>query len=94
MVGGSMGLKYFVDFVFSISLLLNALLFIPQAIKIYKNKDASNLSLATFAGFNVMQFFTAYHGYLNGDYMLMAGFGLSFITCAIVTVLILIYKGK
>ena len=32
-----------------------------------------------------MQFFTALHGYLVSDYLLMGGFLLSFLTCGAVT---------
>lgn len=81
----------FVETVFSLGLLFNIILFIPQAIKICKKKDARELSLITFAGFNVMQFFTAWHGYLVKDYLLMTGFAFSFITCGIVTYLIIKY---
>lgn len=80
--------KGVVDLVFSLGLFFNAGLFIPQAIKIYKNKNVSGLSLITFFGFNIMQLFTALHGYLVHDYMLMIGFLLSFFTCGCVTILI------
>jgi len=87
-----MDLVSIVNTIFSFGLLFNVLLFIPQALKIYKEKNARELSLLTFAGFNIMQFFTAWHAYLVGDYLLMIGFGLSFITCGAVTCLILKYK--
>lgn len=85
-------IKQGVDFVFSLGLFFNAALFIPQAITIFRHKNARGLSLLTFAGFNVMQFFTALHGYLVKDYLLMSGFLLSFLTCGIVTVFILYYR--
>lgn len=85
-------IRDFVELIFSCGLLFNVLLFIPQAIKVYRQKNSKNLSLITFAGFNIMQFFTAWHGYLEKDYVLMIGFGLSFFTCGIVTILIIRYK--
>lgn len=85
-------LTIFVNSVFSLSLIFNILLFVPQAIKIYRKKQSQELSLFTFLGFNIMQFFTAWHGYLNKDYILMLGFGLSFITCGLVTYLIIVYR--
>lgn len=85
-------LTIFVNTVFSLSLGFNILLFVPQAIKVYKKKQSQELSLFTFLGFNIMQFFTAWHGYLVKDYILMLGFGLSFITCGIVTYLIILYR--
>ena len=45
-------------------------------------------------GFNMIQFATALHGYMSKDYILMWGYTLSFITCGVVTVLILYYSNK
>ena len=81
-----------VDFVFSLGLFFNAALFIPQAITLYKTKDTKGNSIITFAGFNVMQFFTAWHGYLVKDYLLMLGFILSFLTCGAVTLQLALYN--
>ncbi len=84
--------RQFVDLVFSLGLFFNAALFLPQVVALLRKKNAAGLSLITFAGFNVMQFFTALHGYLVKDYLLMIGFLLSFIMCGIVTCLILLYR--
>lgn len=84
--------REFVDLVFSLGLFFNAILFVPQAVTIFRNKNVQGLSLLTFGGFNVMQFFTALHGYLVHDYLLMCGFLLSFLTCGMVTILILCYR--
>ncbi|HYF97612.1 MAG TPA: PQ-loop domain-containing transporter, partial [Coxiellaceae bacterium] len=83
----SLWITRFVEVIFSLGLLFNIILFIPQAVKIYKKKEARDLSLITFMGFNVMQFFTAWHGYLVKDYLLMFGFAFSFLTCGVVTLL-------
>jgi MtN3 and saliva related transmembrane protein len=83
--------KQFVDLVFSLGLFFNAALFVPQAIAVFRSKNSRGLSLFTFGGFNIMQFFTALHGYLVKDYLLMTGFLLSFLTCGIVTFFILYY---
>ncbi len=83
-----------VDIFFGLGLFFNAILFIPQALKIFKHKDADELSLFTFAGFNLMQFFSALHGYLVKDYILMTGFLLSLITGGMVTIMILLYRKK
>lgn len=85
-------MKYIVSVIFACGLFFNALVFIPQAIKIFKNKSADNLSVYTFFGFNIMQFFAILHGYYQQDMVLMLGFMLSFITCGSVTLLILKYK--
>jgi len=81
-----------VNFMFGCSLFFNALVFIPQAIKIFKAKSSGELSLFTFLGFNIMQLLTVWHGYLEQDYTLMIGFLLSFITCGMVTILIIFYS--
>jgi MtN3 and saliva related transmembrane protein len=84
--------RQFIEVMFGLGLFFNAALFIPQAIKIFKSKNVAGVSLITFAGFNLMQFFTILHAYLNNDYLLLFGFLLSFIFCGVVTILIFMYK--
>ncbi|MBR1734194.1 MAG: hypothetical protein IJ730_01895 [Alphaproteobacteria bacterium] len=84
----------YIEFVFCIGLFINALLFIPQAIEIYKAKDSYGQSLLTFAGFNVIQLVTIMHAYIHDDIILFYGTILSFITCGAVTVLIIFYKNR
>jgi MtN3 and saliva related transmembrane protein len=85
-------IEYFIELVFGIGMFLNAILFVPQALKIYKTKNTAGLSLATFAGFNIIQLFTIFHGYLHKDYILMFGNVLACVLCGIVTVLLIKYK--
>lgn len=87
-------LNDFVNFIFGLGLFFNAALFIPQAIRIFVTKDVKGNSMTTFLGFNIMQFFTAWHGYIVKDYLLMLGFCLSFIACGAVTLQLLIYGKK
>lgn len=88
-----MGLwSYIIEVGFSISLLVNAMLFIPQAKIIYQSKCVKDVSLVTFAGFNMIQLFTVFHGLLIHDYALVLGFFLSLLTCGTVTTLIVYYK--
>lgn len=82
----------FIEFIFGLSLLLNAALFIPQAIKIYQRKSSSGVSLITFAGFNFIQVSTVVHAYLINDWILFWGFIVSLTTCGIVTALIIKYR--
>jgi MtN3 and saliva related transmembrane protein len=86
--------KHFVDFVFSLGLFFNAVLFIPHAIALFKTKNTEGNSIITFAGFNVMQLFTAWHGYLSQDYLLTLGFLLSFVTCGAVTAQLFWYRKR
>lgn len=84
----------FITVGFAISLLANAIFFIPQAVKIYKRKSANEVSLLTFLGFNIIQIFTGVHAYLVNDIILCIGSILAFITCGSVTILTFIYKTK
>ena len=77
---------------FGLGLFINAMLFIPQAIKLFRTKKVDGLSLITFSGFNIIQFFTILHGYFRKDYVLMIGFLLSFVFCGLVTMMIIFYK--
>ena len=60
-------IKYLVDIIFSVGLFFNAILFVPQALQIWRQKNAKGVSLFTFVGFNIMQLFTVLHGYLEKD---------------------------
>ena len=82
----------FIEIIFGFCLFINAALFIPQAMTIYKTKSTNNLSLATFLGFNIIQAVTILHGYINQDFVLMFGTMVGFFTCGIVTILIIVYK--
>ena len=84
--------NYLVESGFSISLLVNALLFIPQIIIIRKTKNVKDLSLLTFGGFNIIQLFTLFHGLFNHDYILAFGYFLSVLTCGTVSGLIFYYR--
>lgn len=85
-------MNYIIEYGFSISLLMNAVLFIPQIMALLKNKSAKGTSLITFAGFNIIQIFTMLHGLMYHDYLLAGGYLLSIITCGTVTVLIFYYR--
>ena len=84
--------NWVIEFGFSISLLANALLFIPQIIAIIKKRSAEGVSLITFVGFNAIQAFTMFHGLLAHDYILALGYFLSILTCGTVSFLIIYYK--
>ena len=87
-------MKIYVDVFFMAGAFLNAALFIPQLLLLYKTKKVEGVSLPMFLGFNMIQFSTALHGYMSGDYILMWGYTLSFITCGFVIILILFYRQK
>lgn len=81
-----------VEALFSLGLFINAALFVPQVIKLYRTKDTQGLSLITFGGFNLIQLSAILHGVIHHDYLLVLGFSLSLITCGMVTILLIWYK--
>jgi len=81
-----------IEVVFSLGLFINAALFVPQIIKLYRQKDSAELSLLTFSGFNLIQLSMVLHAYLHDDYILLIGSFLSLVTCGAVTCLIIIYR--
>jgi len=87
-------IRQIIDIFFSLGLFINAALFIPQAIKLYRVKNSQGLSLVTFGGFNLIQLSILLHGYMTKDYLLVIGYALSLITCGAVTLLILLYRIK
>ncbi|MBA3537884.1 MAG: hypothetical protein H0T84_14970 [Tatlockia sp.] len=84
--------NYLIEYGFSISLIINAALFIPQIIALLNSKSAEGVSLLTFAGFNVIQLFILLHGLIIKDYLLVAGYLLSLLSGGIVTVLVIYYR--
>ncbi len=87
-------LKAITDTLFSIGLIVNSLLIIPQIIKILKCKTTKNLSVITYTGFNIFLFGMAAHGYIARDLILTLGMGASLVLNSIVVMLIIIYRGK
>lgn len=83
-----------IEILFGLSLFLNAMLFIPQALRIYKNKSAQSISLVTFIGFMFMQVISILYGIVKNDWILTIGFGVSLITCSSIVLLALIYKNR
>ncbi len=78
---------------FSLGLFINALLFLPQIIKLYKTKNSKSFSLLTFGGFCVIQLFVILHGIIHRDYLLAIFTGLSFLMCGVLVGMILFYRG-
>lgn len=82
----------FVEIFFSLGLFINAILFIPQLLKLYRTKDSQGLSLTTFGGFSLIQIFTVLHGYLHQDHLLIWGSVLSLMPCGGIAALIIYYR--
>ncbi|API86832.1 PQ-loop domain-containing transporter [Francisella uliginis] len=86
--------SYIITLLFGLALFFNAVLFIPQAIKIVKAKNAQSISLITFTGFISMQFISVLYGLLQNDWILTIGFLMSMISCGLVIICALIYRNK
>lgn len=85
-------LKNTIEFLFAIALFANALLYIPQAIQIFKEKSTQGVSFITFFGFLLIQISVILHAAIHKDYVLAIGYIISMITCGIVVALLLVYK--
>ncbi|MCC2624921.1 MAG: rane protein of unknown function [Burkholderiales bacterium] len=85
-------INYFIESVFSIGLFINAMLFIPQIIRLYRAKHADDVSLLTFAGFNMISVFIFLHAFIRNDMLLMLGYAFTLITNTTVTILIIWYR--
>ena len=85
---------WFIEAVFGAGMFINAVLFLPQAIKLYKTKNTKGLSLITFIGFNIIQLFSVLHGYIRDDKIFMFGMLLSLIFCGSISFLIIFYRIK
>lgn len=85
-------IKDMFNFFYTIALIANACLYIPQAVKIYRNKSSKNLSITMFFGFSFYQFFAILNGIYYYDLPLIIGKISSFITCSVVIFLIFVYR--
>jgi len=83
-----------VEILFSFALTVNAALFIPQGLKLFKTQNPQDLSLLTFLGFNILQLLGILHCYLQKDYSPMLGWLASFITCGAITLMIVYFRNK
>ncbi|MGB6745375.1 MAG: PQ-loop domain-containing transporter [Terracidiphilus sp.] len=85
-------MRQIVAVIFGIGLFGNALLFVPQAIAIWRKKTDEGVSLVTFGGFSVLQILGVIHGLYEHDNSLILGLGASFLTCGTVTALTVFYR--
>lgn len=85
-------MKDIIEIFFSLGLFINAVLFIPQIMRIFKSKSAKEISFITFFGFWLIQLATVLHGWLRDDYLLTFGTLLSMMTCGTVVGLVIYYR--
>lgn len=81
-----------IEILFAAGLFTNAVLFIPQIIRLIQKKHSDDVSLITFFGFNIINLLTVLHGFIHKDYILLFGSACSFLTNTVVTILIIWYR--
>lgn len=85
-------MKQIVAVLFGLGLVCNALLFVPQAIAVWRKKTDEGISLITFGGFSVLQAIGIVHGLFQRDLSLIFGMSASLLSCGTVTFLTLFYR--
>ncbi|MGB6690139.1 MAG: PQ-loop domain-containing transporter [Terracidiphilus sp.] len=85
-------MKEIVAVIFGLGLVCNALLFVPQAIAVWRKKSDEGISLITFGGFSVLQVVGIVHGVYQRDWSLILGMAASLLTCGTVTALTVFYR--
>jgi MtN3 and saliva related transmembrane protein len=84
--------KEIVAVIFGLGLLCNALLFVPQALAVWRKKTDEGISLITFGGFSILQAIGIVHGLYQQDLSLILGMAASLLSCGTVTLLTLFYR--
>lgn len=87
-------MRQFIAWIFGLGLIGNALLFVPQALALWRKKSDEGISLLTFGGFCVLQVLGVIHGFYEHDNPLIIGLGASFLTCGTVVALTVFYRVK
>jgi hypothetical protein len=87
-------MKEIFDWLFGLGLGCNALLFVPQAIALWRKKTDEGVSLLTFGGFSVLQVVGVVHGVNHQDWSLILGMAASLLTCGTVTGLTVFYRAR
>jgi MtN3 and saliva related transmembrane protein len=85
-------MKEAVAIIFGLGLVCNALLFVPQAIAIFRKKSDEGISLLTFGGFSILQVVGIVHGIYQRDWSLILGMSASLVSCGTVTGLTVFYR--
>lgn len=84
-------IKTIFDILFDISLFVNAIIMLPQLVRILRSKVVEGLSLTSFAGIFLLQLIMAIHGYFYHDFNLMIGMFFAMIVSGSIAALIVFY---
>jgi len=89
-----MSLREMTTWIFGLGLMGNALLFVPQALAVWRKKTDEGISLVTFGGFCLLQIISVVHGLYEHDLAMVIGMGASLLTCGVATALTIFYRIK
>ncbi|HLX54634.1 MAG TPA: PQ-loop domain-containing transporter [Aquella sp.] len=81
-----------IEFIVGIGVFINAILFIPQIVKLIKWKSAESISLLTFIGFDIINMLLVIHGLIRHDNILFFGYMLSVVANSFIVTLIIKYR--
>lgn len=87
-------MQQIIDALFGAGLFLNALLFLPQAICLLKEKNSNEISLTTFIGFTLLNVLSVFYGFYHAAFILAWGSIAASLTCGAATLLALYYRIK
>lgn len=79
---------------FGIGLVINAMLYVPQIMRLIKEKRSNELSYVMFCGFLCLTLSQVLYGFFRHDWIMAWGNMLTFITCGTVVCLIFVYRKK
>lgn len=85
---------FIVQIMFGAALFLNAFIFFPQALRIFREKSAKGVSLLTFSGILYCQLAMLFHGLVIKDHLFILGYAISLFSCSMVVLLIFFYRKK
>jgi|GEM_PF-1570270 len=87
-------LKIIMEGQFGIGLIVNAMLYVPQIMRLYKEKGSRELSYLMFGGFWFLTLSQTIYGFFKHDWIMAWGNMLTMITCGTVVCLIYIYRKR
>jgi PAS domain S-box-containing protein len=82
------------DNLFTLALVLNAIFFIPQIIRVVRNGNSENVSIVSFVGFWFIQLVVMFHGYFHQNSVQFFGALLSLAFGGSLLICLFIYRDK
>jgi uncharacterized protein with PQ loop repeat len=77
---------------FGIGLVINSLLYVPQILRLFKEKRSNELSYVMFLGFLCLTLSQVMYGFFMQDWIMAFGNMFTFLTCGAVVCLIIKYR--